>query len=103
MQLATQLAIEKNIVYTTNVISRNLMPHFLAACDICAAPSRLEGFGMIQVEAGRAASRLWGVSPCSIALRIRVTSLMLVLGPGCPNSQCTACLSAYMYLLLDAK
>ena len=27
------------------------MPFLLAACDIYAAPSRLEGFGMIQVEA----------------------------------------------------
>ncbi len=27
------------------------MPYLLAACDIYAAPSRLEGFGMIQVEA----------------------------------------------------
>ncbi len=51
LQLATQLGIEKNVVYTTNVISRNFMPYLLAACDIYAAPSRLEGFGMIQVEA----------------------------------------------------
>jgi glycosyltransferase involved in cell wall biosynthesis len=27
------------------------MPYLLSACDIYAAPSRLEGFGMIQVEA----------------------------------------------------
>ncbi|MBC8461869.1 MAG: glycosyltransferase, partial [Deltaproteobacteria bacterium] len=52
MQLATQLGIEKNVVYTSNVISRNFMPYLLAACDIYAAPSRLEGFGMVQVEAG---------------------------------------------------
>jgi len=52
LQLATQLGIEKNVVYTTNVISRNFMPYLLAACDIYAAPSRLEGFGMIQIEAG---------------------------------------------------
>lgn len=51
LQLATQLGIEKNVVYTTNVVSRNFMPYLLAACDIYAAPSRLEGFGMIQVEA----------------------------------------------------
>jgi alpha-maltose-1-phosphate synthase len=31
------------------------MPFLLAACDIYAAPSRLEGFGMIQVEANACA------------------------------------------------
>jgi len=51
MQLALQLGIDKKVVYTSGVISRNFMPYLLAACDIYAAPSRLEGFGMIQVEA----------------------------------------------------
>jgi len=61
MQLATQLGIEKNVVYTTNVISRNFMPYLLAACDIYAAPSRLEGFGMIQVEAGSCGKPVIGI------------------------------------------
>ncbi|MDD5135086.1 MAG: glycosyltransferase family 4 protein [Phycisphaerae bacterium] len=51
LQLATQLGIEKKVIYTTNRISRNFMPYLIDACDIYAAPSRLEGFGMIQVEA----------------------------------------------------
>lgn len=51
LQLAQQLGIDKNVTYTANVASRNFMPYLLAACDIYAAPSRLEGFGMIQVEA----------------------------------------------------
>ncbi len=51
MQLASQLGIDKKMVFTANVISRNFMPYLLAACDIYAAPARLEGFGMIQVEA----------------------------------------------------
>lgn len=52
MQLATTLGIEKNVVFATNVVSRNFMPYLISACDIYAAPSRLEGFGMPQVEAG---------------------------------------------------
>ncbi len=51
LSLAAQLGIDKNVIYTTNIVSRNFMPYLLAACDIYAAPSRLEGFGMIQVEA----------------------------------------------------
>ncbi len=32
-------------------MSREFMPLLLNACDVYAAPSRLEGYGMIQVEA----------------------------------------------------
>lgn len=52
LELATNLGIEKKVVYSTNIISRDFMPYMLSACDIYAAPSRLEGFGMPQVEAG---------------------------------------------------
>jgi len=55
IQLAAQLGIEKKVIYSTNVVSHNFMPYLLAACDIYAAPSRLEGFGMIQVEANACA------------------------------------------------
>jgi len=61
LQLASQLGIDKNVVYTTNVISRNFMPYLLAACDIYAAPSRLEGFGMIQVEANACGKPIIGI------------------------------------------
>jgi alpha-maltose-1-phosphate synthase len=52
LEMATHLGIEKNVIYTTNTISRSFMPYLFGACDIYAAPSRLEGFGMPQVEAG---------------------------------------------------
>ena len=61
MQLATHLGIDKNVVYTTSRISRNFMPYLLAACDIYAAPSRLEGFGMIQVEANACEKPVIGI------------------------------------------
>ena len=61
LQLATHLGIDKSVVYTTSRISRNFMPYLMAACDIYAAPSRLEGFGMIQVEAGACGKPVIGI------------------------------------------
>ncbi|MBN2138996.1 MAG: glycosyltransferase family 4 protein [Sedimentisphaerales bacterium] len=61
LQLATQLGINQKVVYTSNVVSRNFMPYLLAACDIYAAPSRLEGFGMIQVEANACEKPVIGI------------------------------------------
>jgi len=55
LELAAHLGIDKKVTYSTNVVSHNFMPYLLAACDIYAAPSRLEGFGMIQVEANACA------------------------------------------------
>jgi len=56
LELAAQLGIGNKVTYSTNVVSHNnFMPYLLAACDIYAAPSRLEGFGMIQVEANACA------------------------------------------------
>jgi glycosyltransferase involved in cell wall biosynthesis len=51
LKLAADLGIGKKVTFSTNVVSQNFMPYLLSACDIYAAPSRLEGFGMIQVEA----------------------------------------------------
>jgi glycosyltransferase involved in cell wall biosynthesis len=61
LRLAEHLGIDKNVIYTTEKISRNFMPYLLAACDIYAGPSRLEGFGMVQVEAGACGKPVIGI------------------------------------------
>ena len=61
IEMATHLGIEKNVTYATNTISRNFMPYLIGACDIYAAPSRLEGFGMPQVEAGACGKPVIGI------------------------------------------
>jgi alpha-maltose-1-phosphate synthase len=61
LQQATELGIEKNVIYVTNTISRNFMPYLIGACDIYAAPSRLEGFGMPQIEAGACGKPVIGI------------------------------------------
>ncbi len=61
LELATTLGIDKSVVYATNTISRSFMPYLIGACDIYAAPSRLEGFGMPQVEAGACEKPVIGI------------------------------------------
>ncbi|MEQ9304156.1 MAG: glycosyltransferase family 4 protein, partial [Marinoscillum sp.] len=62
LEMAVHLGIDKNVTYATNTISRNFMPYLIGACDIYAAPSRLEGFGMPQVEAGACEKPVIGIN-----------------------------------------
>ena len=62
MELAKKLGLDKKIFYATNTISRNFVPYLMGACDIYAAPSRLEGFGMPQVEAGACGKPVLGIN-----------------------------------------
>lgn len=61
-QLAMELNIADRVVFSTGITSRNYMPYLLAACDIYAAPSRLEGFGMSQVEANACEKPVIGIN-----------------------------------------
>ncbi len=60
-KLSHQLGISQNIINVMNRLSRNFMPYLINACDIYAAPSRLEGFGMSQVEAGACEKPVIGI------------------------------------------
>lgn len=52
MQLIKELRIDpEKIVFLAGSWSREFMPYVLNAADVYAAPSRLDGYGMIQVEA----------------------------------------------------
>lgn len=50
-KLVEELGIADKVIFLEGTFSRDFMAYFLNAADIYAAPSRLEGFGMIQVEA----------------------------------------------------
>ena len=50
-KLAKDLGIKDKIVFLEEGLNQEFMVHLLNATDIYAAPSRLEGFGMVQVEA----------------------------------------------------
>ena len=60
-ELASSLGIRDRVSFPTHQVSRNLMPYLLSACDVYTAPSRLEGFGMPQVEAGACGKPVIGI------------------------------------------
>ncbi len=61
-ELAASLGIADRVVFETGRVSRTFMPYVLAACDVYAAPSRIEGFGMGQVEAGACGRPVIGIN-----------------------------------------
>ncbi len=60
-QLAQSLGLSKKVIFSSGRVSRDFMPYMLSACDVYAAPSRLEGFGMPQVEAGACGKPVIGI------------------------------------------
>jgi alpha-maltose-1-phosphate synthase len=61
LQLAEELGIQHKVLFSGGRVSRQFMPFLLSACDVYAAPSRLEGFGMGQVEAGACGKPVIGI------------------------------------------
>lgn len=60
-QLAKELGLDGRVIFATDRSSRDYMPYLINACDIYAGPSRLEGFGMPQVEAGACGKPVIGI------------------------------------------
>jgi alpha-maltose-1-phosphate synthase len=51
LKLVNELGIEDKVIFIDDEWDQEFMAHIINACDIYAGPSRIEGFGMIQVEA----------------------------------------------------
>ncbi len=66
MALAEELGISDRVLYVDGVLSREFMPYLYNACDIYAAPSRQEGFGMPHVEAQACAKPVLSVDAMGI-------------------------------------
>ncbi|WP_295669362.1 glycosyltransferase family 4 protein [uncultured Mucilaginibacter sp.] len=66
IELAMKLGIADNIIFSSGINSRNYMPYLIGACDIYAAPSRLEGFGMPQVEANACEKPVIGIKAMAL-------------------------------------
>ena len=62
LELAKALGLADRVSFPGQRASRELMPYLMAACDVYAAPSRLEGFGMPQVEAGACGKPVIGIA-----------------------------------------
>jgi len=62
LALAEELGIQQRVLFCDGRVSRQFMPFLLSACDVYAAPSRLEGFGMGQVEAGACGKPVIGIA-----------------------------------------
>ena len=61
LELAQSLGIADKVSFCGGRVSREFMPFLLSACDVYAAPSRLEGFGMGQVEANACGKPVIGI------------------------------------------
>jgi starch synthase len=61
LELAESLGLAHKVIFGSGRVSREFMPFLQSACDVYAGPSRLEGFGMGQVEAGACGKPVLGI------------------------------------------
>ena len=61
LELAERLGLADSVSYATDIVSHEFMACLMAACEIYAAPSRLEGFGLGQVEANACGKPVVGI------------------------------------------
>ncbi|MBN2067428.1 MAG: glycosyltransferase family 4 protein [Candidatus Diapherotrites archaeon] len=66
LKLMKELGIRRKVRFLDGPLSRDFMCCLLNACDVYAAPSRIDGFGMIQVEAQACGRPVLGVDSMGI-------------------------------------
>jgi len=62
MELIRRLGLRDKVVFASGRFSRNFVPYLINACDLYAAPSRLEGYGMPMIEAQACAKPVLSVA-----------------------------------------
>jgi len=86
LELAQSLGIESKVSFCGGRVSREFMPFLLSACDVYAAPSRLEGFGMGQTEAGACGKPVVGIQAMAMLETLVHGSTALLAGVATENS-----------------
>lgn len=66
LELIKEFGFEKKIRYMDGPMSRELMCSLINTCDVYAGPSRIEGFGMIQVEAQSCGKPVLGIDAMGV-------------------------------------
>jgi len=85
LELAQSLGIAHKVIFCGGRVSREFMPFLLSACDVYAAPSRLEGFGMGQTEAGACGKPVIGIRAMAMLETLVHGSTALLAGVALEN------------------
>lgn len=67
LKIMSEIGIDrKKVIYIDGNLSREFSCNLINACDVYAAPSRIEGFGMIQVEAQACGKPVIGIDAMGV-------------------------------------